>query len=310
MEAGVNEIKVYDLIPREVALEVFSVAGKKNYPLSAHVPLAMDVIEASNAGLTSMEHMYNLEMSCSLDWDSLLNARRKMIAEGMDKSGISLREEIYRSQRLHSFKTQDEQRRSLILNTLAKNGTWQVPTLVIIAQDEHRMYTREDWQETFRFLPKELREKWLNDALKKAQQPPSEEGLAHSAWAYDMVKRLNKAGVGIMAGTDMPLSLLTPGFSLHEELALLVRAGLSPLQAIESATLTPAKYFKLENQQGTIAEGMLADLILLDANPLNDIRNTLQINAVMLNGHLHTRNQLDKILQQLENFMEKGSESQ
>ncbi len=277
--------------------------------MSAHVPLEMDVIEASNAGLTSMEHMYNLEMSCSSDWDSLLTARRKMIAEGMDKPGQVLREEIYRAQRLHSFQTQDEDRRELVLGTLAGNGTWQVPTLVIIAQDEHRMYMRKDWQETFRFLPRKLSKKWQAEALKRSQLPASEEGLAHSAWAYDMVKRLNEAGIGIMAGTDMPLSLLTPGFSLHEELALLVRAGLSPIQAIESATLNPAKYFGLENQQGTIDEGMLADLILLDANPLDDIRNTLQINAVMLNGRLHTRNHLDKILHRLENLMKKGSEN-
>ncbi len=308
MKAGVNEIKVYDLIPRDVALEVFSIAKEHNYPLCAHVPLAMDVVEASNAGLTSMEHMYNLEMACSADWDSLLTMRRQMIAEGKEKSGQSLREGIYRAQRLHSFRTQDNNRRDTVLNTLAKNGTWQVPTLVIIAQEEHRMYNREDWKKTYRYLPASIRNRWEQEAARKSSQTPSEEGLAHAGWAYDMVKRLADAGIGIMAGTDMPLSFLTPAYSLHEELALLVQAGLTPLQALESATLKPAEYFGIENRQGAIAEGMLADLVILDANPLDDIRNTSKINTVMTNGHLHTREALNTILNQLENSMVKHPE--
>lgn len=309
MDVKVNELKVYDLIPRDVALEVFSFARNNNIPLSAHVPLAMDVVEASNAGLKSMEHMYNLEMSCSSDWDSLLTERRRMIDENPDMSGQLLRESIYRAQRLHSFKTQDEERRSTVLETLAENGTRLVPTLAIIAQDAHRMFARNEWTETFRYLPEPIKTRWKEEAVRRTQQTPTEEGLAHSAWAYDMVKIASETGIDIMAGTDMPLSLLTPGFSLHEELILLTDAGLTPLQAIESATLKPAQYFGIENQQGSIAAGMMADLILLDANPLDDIRNTLKINAVMANGHLHKREVLDAILLQLENPKEKNSEN-
>ncbi|MDD4108433.1 MAG: amidohydrolase family protein, partial [Prolixibacteraceae bacterium] len=135
-------------------------------------------------------------------------------------------------------------------------------------------------------------------------QSPSEVGLAHSYWAYDMIPRLVETGINIMAGTDMPLALLTPGFSLHEELALLVKYGLTPMQAIEAATLKPAEYYGLEDQQGSIAEGMMADLVVLDANPLEDITNTLKINAVMRNGFLHTRDDLDDILSQLEQYGE------
>lgn len=300
IRAGVDELKVYDLIPADIALEVFSLARSKGYPMCAHVPLAMDVIEASNAGLRSMEHMRSLEMACSADWDSLLKARQQMIAEGADKSGNELRQEITRVQQIHAFITQDEERRETVLKTLADNNTWQVPTLVITSHAEHRIYAREDYRKTFQYLPEPVRSQWEESAARRAEQLPSEEGLAYASWAYDMIPRLVEAGVGIMAGTDMPLAQLTPGFSLHEELALLVNAGLTPMQAIEAATLRPAEYFGLENQQGYIAEGMMADLVILDANPLEDINNTKRIRAVMREGHLHTRDDLDKILSRLE----------
>ena len=300
INAGVDELKVYDLLKPEVCFEVLSTGRNKGFRVSSHVPLGMDVIEASNAGLSSMEHMYNLEMSCSSEWESLLKARQKMIAEGSGKSGRELRESIYRAQRLPAFKTQDETRRNLVLKTLAENKTWQVPTLAIIAQAEHRIFARDDWQQTFRYLPEPVRSEWMRSAIARTNQSPSEEDLAHASWAYDMIPRLVEAGVGIMAGTDMPLALLTPGFSLHEELALLVRSGLTPLQAIEAATLRPAQYFRLEHQQGSIAKGMMADLVLLDANPLEDITNTQKIWAVMRNGFLHTREKLDEILNQME----------
>jgi imidazolonepropionase-like amidohydrolase len=299
-KAGVDQIKVYDLLPPEICIEVLAIARSKGFKVSAHVPLGMDVIEASNAGLASMEHMYNLEMSCSSDWDSLLQARRKMISEGANKNGRELREDIYHSQRMHAFKTQDKERRDLVLKTLAKNNTWQVPTLVILAEAENRIFARDDYRKNFRYLPEPVRSEWEKSAADRSAQTPSGEGLAHAKWAYDMIPRLVEAGIGIMAGTDMPLANLIPGYSLHEELALLVRSGLTPLQALESATLRPAQFFGIESDHGRIAKGMMADLVLLDANPLEDITNTQRINAVMRNGFLHSRADLDKILSRLE----------
>lgn len=296
---GIDEIKVYELLSPEIYFEVLSVANSKGYKVSAHVPLTMDVIEASEAGLASMEHMQNLELSCSSDWDSLLTARQQMIAEGTEKSGNELRGDIHRAQRLHAIQTQDEERCETVLKTLADNHTWQVPTLAFTASAEHRLYAGDGWRKTFRYLPEDVRSDWKNRAIRMSDQSPSEEGLAYANWAYDIIPRLADSGIGIMAGTDMPLSLLTPGFSLHEELALLVRAGLTPIQAIEAATLRPAQYFGLEHQQGTIAKDMMADLVLLDANPLEDITNTQRIHAVMRDGHLHTRDDLDNILEDL-----------
>ena len=117
---------------------------------------------------------------------------------------------------------------------------------------------------------------------------------------FAIVGAMQKAGVPILAGTDTGNPFCFPGFSLHEELALLVIAGLTPLDALRSATLNPAKFFGLDQTLGTIEQGKIADLVLLDANPLMDIRNTQLINAVVSNGRFFDRKALDKMLAEAE----------
>ena len=106
----------------------------------------------------------------------------------------------------------------------------------------------------------------------------------------------------IMAGTDTTAPFVFPGSSLHEELALLVRAGLTPMQALQAATRLPAEFLGKLQTQGTIEQGKVADLLLLDANPLDDIQNTQKIRAVILRGKLLDRNSLDELLTKEENF--------
>lgn len=132
------------------------------------------------------------------------------------------------------------------------------------------------------------------------QTESSEQGLAYTEWVETILPKLPELGIPIMAGTDMPLALLTPGFSLHAELELMVEAGLTPLQVLHAATVAPAEWYGLEGEQGRIAEGMAADLLLLGENPLEDISATREIEAVVRAGFLHTRSDLDAILQQLE----------
>jgi imidazolonepropionase-like amidohydrolase len=109
---------------------------------------------------------------------------------------------------------------------------------------------------------------------------------------------MHQDGVQLLAGTDLGNPFLYAGFSLHDELSLFVQAGLSPLAALQTATINPAKYVGKENEIGTVTQGKLADLVLLDGNPLTDISNTKKINAVVVNGRLLTRKNLDQLLQQ------------
>lgn len=99
-----------------------------------------------------------------------------------------------------------------------------------------------------------------------------------------------------MAGTDLGADYIYPGFSLHDELALFVQAGLTPAEALKTATYNPAKFLDLLDHIGTVESGKLADLVLLDANPLEEISNTLKIRALVLNGRYLDRTTLDKFL--------------
>ena len=110
-----------------------------------------------------------------------------------------------------------------------------------------------------------------------------------------MVKRIHEKGIGIMAGTDCPIGFLTPGKSLHEELVILVESGLSPLAALEAATYKPAEYFSMEDELGLIKEGYIADMVLLNDNPLEKINNTESILAIIKDGKYHSTEAIEQM---------------
>jgi imidazolonepropionase-like amidohydrolase len=116
----------------------------------------------------------------------------------------------------------------------------------------------------------------------------------------ELVGDMHRAKVRFLAGTDTPNPFVFPGFSLHDELALLVQAGLSPLEALQTATRNPAEYFNQLDEFGTVEKGKTADLVLLEANPLLDIRNTKKIAAVVIGGKLILKPQLEEMLAEVE----------
>jgi imidazolonepropionase-like amidohydrolase len=117
-----------------------------------------------------------------------------------------------------------------------------------------------------------------------------------SRWHFDLVRAMRDAGVGLLARTDVSNPYMVPGFSLHEELATLVRAGLTPLEALQAATLNPARSLAGTDSLGTVEPGRVADLVLLDANPLEDIESIRRVRAVVLAGHYVDRPALDAML--------------
>ena len=297
---GVDLLKAYEMLRPDVYEALLDEAQKQGLPVTGHVPLSMDVTSASNAGLNSIEHMRNLEMSFTNDWSQLMEERRMQLAGGKDEAGGDLRSRLHQLYRLSSIDRQDEQMIEQVLATLSKNDTWLVPTLTILAARANRVWDRPDWRDGFKYLPDTATTRWTNMAMQLTALPLDSSAVKYANWGYDMVSRLPDAGVKIMAGTDTPIFLLTPGSSLHEELRLLVKSGLTPLEALEAATLRPAQYFKLEDQLGTIGEGMLADLVLLNKNPLDDITNTQSIELVIKNGNLLDRQVLDSMKKNLE----------
>ncbi|HYK39241.1 MAG TPA: amidohydrolase family protein, partial [Candidatus Eremiobacteraceae bacterium] len=119
-----------------------------------------------------------------------------------------------------------------------------------------------------------------------------------SAKALEQIPIAYRDGVQFLAGTDCLIPYVFPGFSVHDEIALFTQAGLTPLQALQTATLNPARFLRIANSEGTVETGKAANLVLLDANPLQDIHNTTRIFAVVVRGKLLDRKALDALLQQ------------
>lgn len=299
-ENGVDLLKAYEMLTPEQFATVTRLGKEKDLRVTGHVPLSMDVISASNAGLNSMEHMRNLELSCASNSDELLAERRQLLADGARDPGGVLRSRIHDAQREKAIKNYDEQRADEVLAVLKKNETWQVPTLALSTGFVNKPFANPQFQESFAYLPDTLEDRWKTgiENFAKIEITPFRD--QYNTWMFNMVGKVHKAGIDIMAGTDCPIFFLTPGRSLHEELVVLVRAGLSPLDALKTATLNPARYFNMEKELGSIKENMLADLLILDANPLEDIKNTQKINSVIREGFVYDRAGLDEILERLD----------
>jgi len=297
---GVDLIKAYEMLTPEQFTAVTDRARELGLKVTGHIPLSMDAITAS-AGMNSMEHLRNIEMSCAQDWEGLLSQRRDLLVNGKNDQGGVLRSRIHTAQRTRAYETQDEDNTDKVLNALLKNGTWQVPTLALSTAFSERPFLRPAWQESFKYLPREVETKWIESIERITETPPSQADKDRVKWTENMVRKMNKKGITFMAGTDCPILFLPPGRSLHEELAKLVDYGLSPLQAIESATAHPAEYFDMQDELGFISEAMIADLLLLNANPLDDINNTLKLNTLIKDGKVYDRAALDDILSKLDN---------
>jgi len=193
-----------------------------------------------------------------------------------------------------------EQKAAALFATFKKNQTWHCPTLVGL----RAIANRDD----FASFGSDPRLKYAPPAVRWLLNPKNDARFASvtpDLWAKfkrdyekdcDLVGRMRRAGVEILAGSDMSADLLIPGFSLQDELVLLVKAGLTPMEALQAATRNPAKYFGLSDSLGTVERGKIADLVLLEANPLSDIRHTQKINAVVVNGRLLDRTALDELL--------------
>ena len=151
-----------------------------------------------------------------------------------------------------------------------------------------------------KYVPVSARREWALESLRVRTSPDAlERTKKQSACELELVNTMRRAGVQFMAGSDGPEPYVFPGFSLHAELEWLVKVGFSPTQALQSATLDPALFLAKLDKFGVVEAGHAADLVLLEANPLEDIRNTSKIAAVISAGKYYSRQDLDKMLTQV-----------
>jgi imidazolonepropionase-like amidohydrolase len=277
---GADFIKLQSLIPRDAVFAIAEEARKQGITFVGHVPDAVRASEASNAGQKSFEHLIGIFEGSSPLEDEFI--------KGSKTEGKFLA-------------TYDPARAATLFALLAKNHTWQCPTLVWerggnlidltdFAHDTRAKYAPAYWKDvTWKRFTEQIMHDFNTDDLATRKRFVEKE--------LEVVNAMHRAGIPFLAGTDTPPGVYVfPGFSLHEELQRFVAAGFTPMEALQTATLNPARFLGMEDQLGTVEKGKLADLVLLDANPLDDIRNTQKIAAVIVNGRYLSRADLDKML--------------
>jgi hypothetical protein len=283
---GADFVKVYSLLPRTAYFGIADESRQQGIPFVGHVPFSVSAREASEAGQKSIEHLTGIILASSTKEPDLRQ-------ELMQANSPANRSRI----EAKALETYDEKKAAELFKVFVKNETWQCPTLTVLRstafQDERQF--RNDPR--LAFIPRPILERW---SVRLANR--SEESYANAKRVFqkelEIVGAMKRARVPFLAGTDTGNPFCFPGFSLHDELALLVIAGLTPTEALRAATVNPAKFLGVDKSLGTIEVGKLADLVLLNANPLEDIRNTQRIYAVVSNGRLFDRKALDKMIAQ------------
>jgi hypothetical protein len=209
-----------------------------------------------------------------------------------------LRCKVHASVRPAAFAEQDPARCAALIRAFVERGTWHTPTLHFVAFRALALHKDPEWLDAYRYLPAEVRERRLRMLDEFTDESRYTEWTEHGRWAVVIVGQMYRAGVRLLAGTDAPGFM--PGFTIHDELEALGRAGLTPLAALQTATVNPARYFRMEDESGSIAPGKLADLVLLEADPLADIRNSRRIAMVIVAGRVFDRGALDRMLASLQ----------
>jgi imidazolonepropionase-like amidohydrolase len=279
----VDFIKVQSLIPHDAYLAAATEAHKQGLPFVGHVPDAVRIDEAAAVGQKSIEHLMGSGAGCSTVEDRVIKG------------------EVGTQLLLDSF---DPQKCNKMMKLLAQRQVWQVPTLVW--ERGGTFLDQLDWQHQplDRYVPAAWRDvtwqRFKEQMMPGLQKDPL--ALRQRSFAQEMslAGAMHRAGVPFLAGTDSaPGIYIIPGFSLHDELANFVEAGFTPMEALQTATSNPALFLE-RNDIGAVKPGGLADLVLLSANPLNDIQNTKKIQAVVINGRFLDRAALDHMLTQVE----------
>lgn len=286
---GVDFIKVYTGIPREGYLGLAEEARKLSLPFAGHQPAALSLIEISNAGQASVEHAVLFLRDCFPGADSVRRGLLRLSATDL------------RRRRVDDY---DPQICAPIFDTFKRNSTWYVPTHLTRKMDAFADDSAYRNDPRLKYVPRAQRIRWNDDANGMVKSDTSRagrrsfldfyrKGLAITGQAF-------RAGVPIMLGTDAGDTYVFPGFSVHDELEELVLAGLTPAEALQAATYRGAEFLGRTQDLGSVEEGRLADLVLLDANPLERIGNTRRIHAVIFNGLLLERARLDALLARVE----------
>ena len=277
---GVDFLKIYNHLTFECFMALADLVNSKNIPFAGHIPYEISIYQAIEAGMASSEHLIGFLLACSSKEDSL---RTLPINERL----ISL------------INTFSENKFDSLCEVLAQSEMWLCPTLIVNQALCYLNDTSFRNDERLAYLPEYITFDWdpaNNFLLKDEEEEDYQLWRNRFHFELELIGRMNEKGVKILAGTDYPNPYCFPGFSLHDELSLMVAGGMSELEALNTATINAAVFMNKDDEFGTVEVGKLASLVLLNNNPVDNIENTKSIETVILRGKVFDRTTLDEML--------------
>lgn len=304
---GADFIKIQAGLSREALHGVNAECTRLGIRFAGHVPEALTAGEVLAANAHSLEHISpalpgdaGVMRACTGREDSLI-AALAALGEAASQPGadrVALRRQQAQLQEAHVAVFDDTAIRTLA-RSVRSRGAALCPTLVWSASFRPLDAGDSGAALPLEFVPRSIRERALA-GRRRVLAATSEESFAlnrrMAQRSAELVGRLHREGASILAGTDSFDAFCLPGVALHQELEQLVQAGFTPLAALQSATREPARFLSRLQRQGTVERGKRADLLLLDADPLADIRNTRRIARVVMGGRVLERSDLDALL--------------
>ncbi|WLW55774.1 amidohydrolase family protein [Streptomyces sp. SX92] len=296
-------VKVYSRLDRASYLAIADEARRRRIPFAGHCPDTVTLPEAIRTGHRTFEHMDSLTLATS--------AHEKEIREGLAAITVDASQDSFHRYRdwyaaVHPLEYRavlgyDRAKARALFADLAGDRSGVVPTLVIhrVLEVPEENHETDEWK----YLPASMTGWWREVAdVVTGGRTPEEARRIREIFDHKtkLVGEMRRSGVRILAGTDTGNPFVVPGFALHDELELLVGAGLTTMQALRAATDQPARVFGLGHDLGTVESGKLADLVVLDADPLANIRNTRSIHALVVNGRLITHEERAGLLTEIE----------
>lgn len=279
--AGYDFLKIHPGLTLEEFNAMAAAANRLGMQFAGHVPEDVGVDRALEAGMASIDHLDGY-------METLLRANDDPLGGVSGFFGVFIADQA------------DADRIPAIAAATARAGVWNVPTQSLfehVASPALDADVMVDWPE-MKYMPAATVEQWRQSRLALVNDDFYRPDTAARAIEVRqrLILALHRAGAGLLLGSDSPQIFNVPGFAIHRELEFLVQAGLTPFEALQTGTVNAARYFAAGDQFGTVETGMLADLLLLDANPLQDISNSQRIHGVVVNGRWLSRRRIASIL--------------
>ena len=283
--AGYDFLKIHPGLTREEFDAMAAMANRLRMPFAGHVPEDVGIAHALQSGMATVDHLDGY-------MQALMPANEDLTGGVSGFFGLYLAD------------LAEESKITSIAEATAEANVWNVPTESLfehVTSPEFHPEVMVDWPE-MKYMPKDNVEQWRRAKLELLGDASFSPELALRAIEirHKLIVALRDAGAGLLLGSDSPQIFNVPGFAIHRELEYLVDAGLTPFEALQTGTVNPAEFFGARESVGTVEPGMVADLILLDANPLQAIGNTRRIHGVVANGRWLSKQRIDQILREFE----------